>query len=119
MSQDITILRIKSELNSDSCSSYGRVALPMDYEAHSRRNYRIYFEWIEGKEYGDLSSEFHLTKATIKKICTDLVPFPIKQKPGLCSNSYRRFREWKRKNLHLEQAQSNSIFPIEKPFNRK
>jgi len=65
-----------------------------------KRNWKIYFEWIDGKEYDELSREFSLSVDTIKNICTSHVPDKIRQDPQLHwqrANSYKKFREWKRK----------------------
>ena len=67
---------------------------------NEKRNWRIYFEWIEGKEYPELAEEFKLSKETIKEICTSKVPQKIKQMPWQTANSYKKYREWKRKTLH-------------------
>lgn len=64
-----------------------------------KRNWKIYFEWIEGKEYTDLAVEFGLSESTIKEICTSKIPQKIKSIPWQTANSYKKFREWKRKQL--------------------
>lgn len=66
---------------------------------NEKRNWRIYFEWIEGKEYTELAQEFGLAKDTIKEICTSLVPEKVKQQSWQTANSYKKFREWKRNSL--------------------
>lgn len=66
-------------------------------EIFEKRNWRIYFEWIDGKEYDQLATEFHLSHDTIKEICTSRVPPKVRQTPWQTANSYRKFREWQRK----------------------
>lgn len=73
---------------------------------NDKRNWKIYFEWIEGKEYRELAQEFGLSADTIKEICTSKIPDKVKHTPWQTSNSYKKFREWKRK--HLKQG-SNEI----------
>lgn len=73
---------------------------------NEKRNWKIYFSWIEGKEYGELAQEFGLAKNTIKEICTGLVPAKIKSMPWQTANSYKKFREWKRNSLNRNEQQS-------------
>ena len=61
------------------------------------RNWKIYWEWIDGKEYMELADEFGLAKSTIKDICISLVPVKVRNMQWQRLNSYKRFREWKRK----------------------
>lgn len=67
---------------------------------NEKRNWKIYFSWIEGKEYDELAKEFSLSHDTIKEICTEKVPPSIKKIHWQTANSYRKFREWKRKQMH-------------------
>lgn len=71
-----------------------------------KRNWKIYFEWIEGKDYQQLAKEFELSTDTIKTICTAKVPVSIKSKPYMTANSYKRFREWKRSQKDNEEKTS-------------
>lgn len=64
---------------------------------NEKRNWKIYWEWVEGKEYDELSKKFNLAKSTIKEICLSKVPMTIKRQPWQTANSYKKFREWKRK----------------------
>ena len=64
-----------------------------------KRNWKIYFEWIEGKNYDVLAQEFNLAESTVKEICTSKVPLKIKHIPALTRNGYIKWREFKRKNL--------------------
>jgi hypothetical protein len=70
---------------------------------NEKRNWKIYFEWIEGKEYEQLATEFKLAKSTVKEICTSLIPLKVKSQPWQTANSYKRFREWKRSSLQEKQ----------------
>ena len=67
------------------------------------RNWKIYFEWIEGKDYEELSNEFKLSKDTIKEICTSKVPAKIKSMPWQTANSYRKFRQWAKTHKSTNQ----------------
>lgn len=67
---------------------------------NEKRNWKIYFEWIEGKEYPELAIAFNLSKETIKEICTSKVPPSIKKMPWQTADSYRKYREWKRTQRH-------------------
>lgn len=62
-----------------------------------KRNWKIYFEWIEGKNYDVLAREFELSKDTIKKICTDKVPDKIRAIHWQTMNQYKKWREYMRK----------------------
>ena len=65
-----------------------------------KRNWKIYYEWIEGKEYDQLAKEFELKESTIKEICTSKIPDNIKTNPNLHwqrANSYRKYRQWQKK----------------------
>lgn len=62
-----------------------------------KRNWKIYFEWIEGKDYTALSAEYELAASTIKEIVTAKIPQWVKDKPWLTANSYKKFREQERK----------------------
>lgn len=66
---------------------------------NSKRNWRIYFEWIEGKDYNILSQEFGLAQSTIKDICTSLVPPHIRKLPWQTANQYKNWREFKRAGM--------------------
>ena len=72
-----------------------------------KRNWKIYFEWIEGKDYDVLSHEFNLSPSTIKEICTDKIPDHIKQTYWQTANQYKKWREYKRKQL-LEKREGLS-----------
>jgi hypothetical protein len=65
-------------------------------EVFEKRNWKIYFEWVGGKEYKELAVEFGLSPSTIKEICHKHLPPSIVGKPGLSANAYKKFREWKR-----------------------
>jgi Mor family transcriptional regulator len=41
---------------------------------NDKRNWKIYFSWIDGKDYRVLAKEFHLSEETIKHICMEKVP---------------------------------------------
>lgn len=69
----------------------------MAYDTLNKRDWKIYFEWIEGKEYKQLSEEFKLAESTIKDICHKLLPLKVKGHPYLSKDAYKPFREWKRK----------------------
>lgn len=68
-------------------------------ESLKNRNWKIYFEWIEGKNYDKLATEFDLSPSTIKEICIKLIPPSIRTKPYLTANQYLKFRIWKRGKL--------------------
>ena len=59
-----------------------------------KRNWKIYFEWIDGKNYNDLAIEFNLSHSTIKNICHSLLPPKVKGNKWQSQNAYKRFREW-------------------------
>lgn len=61
-----------------------------------KRNWKIYFEWIDGKEYKELAVEFGLTANTIKEICHQHLPPTVRGNPWQSAHAYRRYREWKR-----------------------
>lgn len=62
------------------------------------RNWKIYFEWIDGKEYNELSKEFRLAHSTIKEICHSLLPQKVRGNVWQSQNAYRRYRVWKREH---------------------
>lgn len=64
---------------------------------NDKRNWKIYFSWIDGKDYCVLAKEFKLSEETIKAICIAKVPPKIRDKPGMTTNQYQRFRSWMRK----------------------
>lgn len=64
---------------------------------NEKRNWKIYWEWVEGKEYAELAEKYNLAKTTIKEICISLVPESVKKQVWQRANSYKKFREWKRK----------------------
>lgn len=70
---------------------------------NDKRNWKIYFEWIEGKNYDVLAKEFELSRETIKQICIEKVPPKIRNMAWQRSNQYKRFREWKRQQLHSQK----------------
>lgn len=74
-----------------------------------KRNWKIYWEWIEGKEYAELAQEFNLSHDTIKKICLGLVPLNVRNTWWQRANAYRKFREWKRNAPKI----SSSSKPLE------
>lgn len=59
-----------------------------------KRNWKIYFEWIEGKDYKVLAQEFNLAQSTIKEICTSKVPPKIRQLSWQTANQYKKWREY-------------------------
>ena len=59
-----------------------------------KRNWKIYFEWIEGRDYKDLAQEYSLSVSAIKEICTSRVPLKIRQTPWQTANSYAKWREF-------------------------
>lgn len=61
-----------------------------------KRNWRIYFEWIEGRSYGDLAKDYNLAESSVKEICKKLIPGWAKNNPYLTKDSYKMFKEWKR-----------------------
>lgn len=65
----------------------------------AKRNWRIYFSWIEGKPFSELADEFNLPAATIKDIVHELIPAWAKHDIRLRENGYHAFRAWKRKQL--------------------
>lgn len=72
---------------------------------NSKRNWKIYFTWIEGKSYGELAKEFDLTPETISDICKSLVPERFRTWYWR-KNGYENFRVWKRmKNLERDDFQ--------------
>lgn len=72
-----------------------------------KRNWKIYFEWIEGKDYKVLAHEFNLAQSTIKEICTSKISDKIKHTPWQTANQYKKWREFKRKQL-IEQREGMS-----------
>lgn len=74
-----------------------------------KRNWKIYFEWIEGKDYNILAEEFKLAESTIKEICTSKVPYKIRQTYWQTANQYAKWREYKRKQLHEQRAGKVSV----------
>lgn len=73
-----------------------------------KRNWKIYFEWIEGKNYNILAKEFNLSKDTIKTICTSKVPPSIREKHWQRVNQYENWRKFKR--TELENHRLNKQF---------
>lgn len=63
-----------------------------------KRDWKIYFEWIDGKDYDVLADEFQLARSTIKDICTRHVPDKIKQISWQTANQYAKWREYCRNN---------------------
>ena len=61
-----------------------------------KRNWKIYYEWIDGKNYNDLASEFGLAHSTVKDICHSLLPSKVKGNLWQSQNAYKRYREWKK-----------------------
>lgn len=59
-----------------------------------KRDWKIYFEWINGKNYNELASEFGLAHSTIKKICHRHLPPAVLHAPGLRESAYKKYREW-------------------------
>ena len=70
----------------------------MAYDTLHKRDWKIYFEWLEGKNYDVLSEEFKLATSTIKEICTSHVPPKIRQQSWQTANQYAKWREYCRKN---------------------
>lgn len=81
---------------------------------YERRNWKIYMEWIEGKEYWQLARDFNLGQESIKDICKKLLPEWVRGKPGLSANGYRKFREWKRKKNQDRDELEKFIYAMEK-----
>lgn len=73
-----------------------------------KRNWKIYFEWIEGKEYDQLAKKFGLSSTTIKEICTSKIPLKIRQTPWQTANSYKKWREYKKKLLMEQKEPRNN-----------
>lgn len=71
---------------------------------NEKRNWKIYFEWIEGQEYIQLAQKYHLSKDTIKEICVSKVPASVKKQPWQAASSYKKYREWKRNHLQGKQS---------------
>lgn len=69
-----------------------------------KRNWKIYFEWIGGKDYDVLAEEFHLSKTSIKDICTSKIPDKIKRTYWQTANQYAKWRAYKRKYLEADKA---------------
>lgn len=69
-----------------------------------KRNWKIYFEWIDGKEYAQLADEFKLSASTIKEICHAKIPPKVMKNVGLRMNAYKRFREWYKAKRDQEQS---------------
>lgn len=61
-----------------------------------KRNWKIYFEWIDGKDYAVLAKEFNLSQSTIKEICTSKVPEKVRHTTWQTQNQYKKWREFKR-----------------------
>lgn len=79
-----------------------------------KRNWKIYFEWIDGKDYDVLAKEFDLASSTIKEICTSKVPPKIKQMPWQTANQYKKWREYCRQNkqeLNITKSISSDLEP--------
>ena len=64
------------------------------FNMNEKRNWKIYYEWIDGKQYAELANEFGLAKSTIKQICTSKVPDKVKQTSWQTDDSYRKWREF-------------------------
>lgn len=73
---------------------------------NEKRNWKIYFEWIEGLEYPQLAKKYELAVETIKEICKEKIPMSVKRTPWQTANSYKKFREWKRKSAPGKQLSS-------------
>lgn len=69
-----------------------------------KRNWKIYFEWIDGKDYEILSGEFNLSPSTIKDIVTSKIPDKVKKTSWQTANQYKKYREWQKKILHDKRA---------------
>ena len=59
-----------------------------------KRNWKIYFEWIDGKNYNELADEFGLAHSTIKEICHSHLLPKVKGNLWQSQNAYKRFRDW-------------------------
>jgi hypothetical protein len=69
-----------------------------------KRNWKIYYDWIDGKDYDVLAQEYNLAPSTIKEICTSKVPDKIKQTHWQTANQYKKWREWLRKKRQEEKS---------------
>lgn len=70
---------------------------------NEKRNWKIYYDWIDGKDYDVLAREFELAKSTIKEICTSKVPDKVKQTPWQTANQYSKWRSWLSKQRQSEK----------------
>jgi hypothetical protein len=70
---------------------------------NDKRNWKIYFDWIEGKDYDVLAGEFQLSPETIKEICINKIPPKVRSMPWQRANQYQKFREWKRDHLRQRE----------------
>ena len=64
-----------------------------------KRNWAIYYQWIEGKPFTELALDFNLPEKTIRDICYDLVPDWAKYDYRMRQNGYRAFQHYKRKRM--------------------
>lgn len=74
---------------------------------NDKRNWKIYFEWIDGKTYNELAQEFDLSHGTIKEICHEKIPPKVKANAGLRINSYKKFRDWYKKKRYEEDPRES------------
>jgi hypothetical protein len=75
-------------------------------DMNDKRNWKISYSWIDGKDYDVIAQEFQLSKETIKKICMEKVPAKIRSKPGMIVNQYQRFRACMRRKRAGETTNS-------------
>lgn len=64
-----------------------------------KRNWKIYFSWIDGKPFSELADEFNLPPGTVKDIVHELIPNWAKQDIRMRENGFQAFRSWKRKQM--------------------
>lgn len=83
-----------------------------------KRNWKIYFEWIDGKQYKELAEEFDLAHSTIKEICHSLLPPTVRGNIYQSQNAYKRYREWKRTHKAPLTERSPELEATEKPLYR-
>lgn len=69
-----------------------------------KRDWKIYYEWIDGKDYKDLAKEFNLAISTIKEICTSKIPPKIRQTPWQTANQYAKWRQY----LHSQRVKQRA-----------
>ncbi len=78
-------------------------------QTEEKRNWKIFFEWIRGKNWSALSDQFNLSRDKIKRICLAKVPYKVRNSDKLSANEFSAYRLWKRQHSKTSKRQKEGI----------